>query len=77
MEKKIILLVEFIFYIVEHWGWLMVFIFTCAWGYRRQKFNFLHLRILTGKKHSQIKLQRLPKVQILAFGSLVHQVNSL
>ena len=34
------------------------------------------LRILTGKKHPQIKLQRLQKVGIWAFGSLVHQINS-
>ena len=36
-----------------------------------------HLRILTGKKHRQIKLQRLQKVQIWAFGLLVQQINSL
>ena len=35
------------------------------------------LRILTGKKHRQIKLQRLQKVQIWAFGSLVYQIKSL
>ena len=35
------------------------------------------LRILKGKKHRQIKLQRLQKVQIWAFGSLVHQMNFL
>ena len=34
------------------------------------------LRILTRKKHPKIKLQRLQKIQILAFGSLVHQINS-
>ena len=34
-------------------------------------------RILTGKKHRQTKLQRLQKVRIWAFGSLVHQVNFL
>ena len=33
------------------------------------------LRILKGKKHCQIKLQCLQKVQIWAFGSLVHQIN--
>ena len=43
MEKKIILLVEFIFYIVVYSGRRMIFIFTCAWGCRRQKLNFLHL----------------------------------
>ena len=37
----------------------------------------LKLRILTGKKHRQIKLQRLQKVPIWAFESLVHQINSL
>ena len=34
------------------------------------------LRILTGKKHPKIELQRLRKIRILTFGSLVHQVNS-
>ena len=34
------------------------------------------LRILTGKKHPKIKLQRLQKIQMLAFGSLVHQLFS-
>ena len=34
------------------------------------------LRILTGKKHPKIKLQRLRKIRILTFGSLVHQINS-
>ena len=33
--------------------------------------NFM-LRILIGKKHRQIKLQRLEKVRIWAFGLLVH-----
>ena len=35
------------------------------------------LTILTGKKHRQIKLQRLRKVRKWAFGTLVHQINSL
>ena len=39
--------------------------------------EFLYFRILTGKKHRQIKLQRLQKVQMLAFGLMVHQINSL
>ena len=30
------------------------------------------LRILTGKNHRQIKLQRLEKVRIWSFGLLVH-----
>ena len=34
------------------------------------------LRILTGKKHPKIKLQRLQKIRICTFGSLVHQINS-
>ena len=33
------------------------------------------LRILTGKKHPKIKLQRLRKIRILTFGSLVDQIN--
>ena len=35
----------------------------------------MQLRILTGKKHPKIKLQRLQKMQIWTFGSLVHQIN--
>ena len=38
---------------------------------------FISLRILTGKKHRQIKVQRLQKVQIWAFGLLVQQINSV
>ena len=34
------------------------------------------LRILAGKYHPKIKLQRLRKMRIWTFGSLVHQVNS-
>ena len=34
------------------------------------------LRILTGKKHPKIKLQRLRKIRIWTFGSLLHQINS-
>ena len=37
----------------------------------------LNLRVLTGKKHRQIKLQRLQKVRMWAFGSLVYQINYL
>ena len=32
--------------------------------------------IITAKKHPEIKLHRLQKIQILTFGSLVHQSNS-
>ena len=35
------------------------------------------LRILTGKKHPKIKFQRLRKIRIWTFGSLVHQINFL
>ena len=35
------------------------------------------LRIPTAKKRSQIKLQRLQKVEIWASGSLLHQINAL
>ena len=37
----------------------------------------LFLRILTGKKLCEIKLQLLQKVQIWVFGLLVQQINSL
>ena len=33
------------------------------------------LRILTGKKHPKIKLQRLRKIRTWTFGSLMHQIN--
>ena len=33
--------------------------------------------MLTGKKHRQRKIQRLQKLRIWAFGSLIHQINSL
>ena len=43
--------------------------------------NFSHtrriLRILTGKKHPEIKLQRLRKIRIWTFGLLVHKINSI
>ena len=35
------------------------------------------LRILTGKKHHQIRLQRLQQVQIWVFELLAQQINSL
>ena len=38
--------------------------------------SLVSLRILTGKNHSQINLQRLQKVGTWAFGSLVHQISS-
>ena len=40
-------------------------------------FHFVKLRILTGKKHRQIKLQRLHKVRIWTFGMLIYQINYL
>ena len=38
--------------------------------------DLYELNILTGKKHRHIKLQRLRKVQIWAFGSLLLQISS-
>ena len=35
------------------------------------------LRILVGKKHPKIKLQRLRKIPIWTFGSVVYQINFL
>ena len=35
----------------------------------------VHLRILTGKKHPKSKLQRLRKIRLWTFGSLVHLEN--
>ena len=42
---------------------------------RKQIHYTFILRILTGKKYPKIKLQRLRKIQIWIFGSLVHQIN--
>ena len=39
-------------------------------------FGKYNLRILKGKKHAKINLQRLRKIRIWTFGSLVHQINS-
>ena len=36
----------------------------------------LKLRILTRNEHPKIKLQRLRKMRIWMFGTLVHQINS-
>ena len=47
---------------------------------RLNDINFLiYIQVFkhTGKKHRQIKLKRLQKVQIWAFGQLVQQINSL
>ena len=44
------------------------------WGFLSSKIS---LKILTGKKYHQIELQRLQKVWIWTFGSLVQQINSL
>ena len=38
---------------------------------------FYRQKLLTGKKQRQIKLQRLQKVRMWAFGLLAHQINSL
>ena len=38
---------------------------------------FFVLRILTARKHCQLKLQRLQKVRIWAFSLLIYQINSL
>ena len=35
-----------------------------------------YFKIITGKKHPKIKLQRLRNIRILTFGSLVNQINS-
>ena len=40
------------------------------------KVKFFNLRIVTGKKHPKIKLQRWRKIRIWTFGLLVHQINS-
>ena len=54
----------------EHFAFLQTHIqyvyYTIRFG------NLLSLRIFTGKKHRQIKLQRLEKVGIWAFGLLVY-----
>ena len=34
------------------------------------------VNFLAGKKHGKTKLQRLQKIRIWIFGSLIHQINS-
>ena len=54
-------------------------------GFKKVKKNYVRarslckptLRVLTGKKQRQIKFQRLQKIWIWAFGSLVPQINFL
>ena len=43
---------------------------------RSTKLTIQDLRILTWKKHHKITLQRLRKIRIWTFASLVHQINS-
>ena len=45
------LLVEFNFYLVAYWGKLMILIFTCAWGCRKQKIKFLNLNLSKTLSH--------------------------
>ena len=40
-------------------------------------FILFRLRIITGKRHRQIKLQSLQKLRMQAFGLLVHRIKSL
>ena len=55
----------------------MNFVFFSCINFGLTSIKQTALRILTGKKHRQIKLQRLQKVRIWTFGWLVHQINSL
>ena len=50
---------------------------VAARGLMIQIWRKILLRIPTAKKRSQIKLQRLQKVEIWASGSLLHQINAL
>ena len=54
------------FFLTEHWS-----------AKKKLKSPASSLRILTEKNYPQIKFQRLRKIGIWTFGSLVHQSNSL
>ena len=50
---------------------------TCIYLDRSEQIDISpELRILTGKEHPKIKLQRVRKIRIWTFGSLVHQIKS-
>ena len=55
-------------FFTDHLRWLLLEILNLD--------CLLVLRILTGKKHPKIKLQRSQKIWIWTLGSLVHQINS-
>ena len=55
---------------IMYFEWFLELIQVCFWSHE-------DLKILTGKKHPKIKLQRSRKIRIWTFGSLVHQINSI
>ena len=70
--------------LIHHRGFLQILRnFQCKWQSEQllpaaSEVSWdIFLRILTGKKNHQIKLQRLQKVKIWAFGLLVQQINSV
>ena len=64
----------------QHWGMSYFFILKVvgAGGHLIDEYFFLMSpsKILTVKNHPKMKLQRLRKIRIWAFGSLLHQINS-
>ena len=66
-------------YLVQNYFSSYVYLKDIYWHLKRiGQIQFVsELRILTGKKHPQIKLQRFRKLWIWTFGWLLHQTNFL
>ena len=60
---------------LDDWAVTLMVFYTCGELVLREVGPIF--RILKGEKHPEIKLQRLQKIPIWTFGSLVHQINSI
>ena len=66
--KMLFILAQKLFLFPKYLSFYLDFLVMCRNGLIKK----ISLRILTGKKHRQIKLKRLENVQIWVFGLLVH-----
>ena len=79
MSRKYFCLPRNWIYLVQNYFSSYVYLKDIYWHLKRiRQIQFVsELRILTGKKHPQIKLQRFRKLWIWTFGWLLHQTNFL
>ena len=79
MSRKYFCLPHNWIYLVQNYFSSYVYLKDIYWHLKRiRQIQFVsELRILTGKKHPQIKLQRFRKLWIWTFGWLLHQTNFL